>query len=150
MSLTPITGDPFIIGTATGAIIGNEKARNTVSGLFVWPEKTGRERRRFQRGQGARKLASELERQAPRSAAGVLQRGYKVFFALALESILGGSEVCDARRDFFPLAREPVLLVGHTIPLIRVSRSMVIRIGARMRRLRRRIVVAHLQRDALA
>jgi hypothetical protein len=26
--------DPIIIGTTTGAIIGNEKARNIVSGLF--------------------------------------------------------------------------------------------------------------------
>ncbi len=35
MSLTPTTVVPIIIGTTTGAITGNEKARNIVSGLFL-------------------------------------------------------------------------------------------------------------------
>jgi hypothetical protein len=36
MSLTPTTAVPIIIGTTTGAITGNEKARNIVSGLFCF------------------------------------------------------------------------------------------------------------------
>jgi hypothetical protein len=34
MGRTPTTAVPIIIGTTTGAITGNEKARNIVSGLF--------------------------------------------------------------------------------------------------------------------
>jgi hypothetical protein len=42
--------DPIIIGTTTGAIIGNEKARNIVSGLFCLAGKNpAGARRRSQR-----------------------------------------------------------------------------------------------------
>jgi hypothetical protein len=53
---------------------------------------------------------------APRSLEGILQRGYKIFLALALEFLLGGSEVCHARSDFFALLRESVFLFGHAHP----------------------------------
>ena len=61
----------------------------------------------------------------------IIQRGDAIFFALALEFFLRGFEICDARRDFFPLPSEAILRFGHAHPyLSRVPRSLASAIGA--------------------
>ena len=75
-------------------------------------------------------------------AAGSLQRRDKIFFAFALEFLLGGFEACHARGDFFAFRRKHVLLFGHACPFDSCPASMVDANGARMRRLSCRIVVA--------
>ena len=75
-------------------------------------------------------------------AAGFLQRRDKIFFAFALEFLLGGFEACHARGDFFAFRHKHVLLFGHACPFDSCPASMVDANGARMRRLSCRIVVA--------
>ena len=70
-----------------------------------------------------------------------LQRRNKIFFAFALEFLLGGFEACHARGDFFAFRRKHVLLFGHACPFDSCPASMVAANGARMRRLSCRIVV---------
>lgn len=80
-------------------------------------------------------------RRALRVAAGIFQGGDKIFLTLAFEFFLGGFEARDARRDFFPLQSEPVLLFGHSNPFESCPASIVFAIGARIGTRRYMIVI---------
>ena len=86
----------------------------------------------------------ESERRAFRRVARIFQRREKIFLALACEFFLRCPEVCNARRDFFTLSSDFLLLFGHAHPFLsRVPRSLVVAIGARIGARRCRIVVAN-------
>jgi hypothetical protein len=55
-------------------------------------------------------------RRAPEPVSRVLQRGYAVFFALALEPFLSCFELRDAPCYFFSLESEPAFVFGHPHP----------------------------------
>src|SRR5487761_2248132 len=76
------------------------------------------------------------------AVARVVERGGKIFLALAPESFLGGFEICHARGDLFALARTAVLLLSHAHPLSnRVPCAFAWQIGARIGIRRCRIVI---------
>ena len=76
--------------------------------------------------------------------ASIVQRGDKKFLALAFEFFLRCLEVCNPCCDFFPLPGDPLLLFGHAHPFLsRISRSLVVAIGARIGARRCGIVVAN-------
>jgi hypothetical protein len=86
----------------------------------------------------------ESEGRAFRRVAGIFQRADKIFLTLALKFFLRCPEVCNARCDFLPLSSDCLLSFGHAHPfLIRVSRLLVVAIGARIGARRCRIVVAN-------
>jgi hypothetical protein len=66
------------------------------------------------------------------SVPGFFERSHEIFFAFPFEFLLGGFEACDARRNFFPRAREALTLFGHCPSLLsRVLESRPTAIGDR-------------------
>jgi hypothetical protein len=58
-----------------------------------------------------------IERAArPLVETGIFERSDEKLFTLAFEFFLGSFEVCHPFRDFFALAREPIVSFAHACP----------------------------------